>query len=70
MRFIRELFSDEGKASFSRFGTFLLLLGTLFWVSYLVVKKETMPDLASLTLLLVSLYGVNKAASAVEGFKK
>jgi hypothetical protein len=70
MSFIRELFSDEGKASFSRFGTFLLLLGTLFWVSYLVVKKETMPDLASLTLLLVSLYGVNKAASAVEGFKK
>jgi hypothetical protein len=47
MRFIRGLFSDDGKASFSRFRNVHLLLGTLFWVSYLVVKKETMPDLAS-----------------------
>jgi hypothetical protein len=62
--FIKEAFSeDNGKASFSRISTFIILVFELGWITFVTLSKGTIPDLGGPALFLVTLYGANKAAT-------
>ena len=62
--YIRGLFSeDDGKPSFSRVCTFIILVCLLSWDTYMVIIKQTIPDLGGQALFLPILYAVNKASA-------
>lgn len=69
MKFLREVFSDGGQGSYSRLASGAVVLATLFWVSYLVIKNHSMPDLGGPSLLIgtssTAHYGVNQIQNIV-----
>ncbi|WP_456400122.1 hypothetical protein [Persephonella sp.] len=71
MGFLKGLFKDDnGKWSFSRVSTAIILSFYLAISGYIAVTEKTIPDIPdNLYLLLLSLYGVNKLASAFKSFK-
>jgi len=64
-RYLRELFSEAGTASFSRVGTFIALVCACLWVSQIVWKTGALPGLEGLTLFIASLYGLGKAGETI-----
>lgn len=64
--YLKQVFSGGTDASFGRFGTGSVMFMTFFWVTYLVIKNGTMPDMAGPSTFLASgattLYGINKLA--------
>jgi hypothetical protein len=64
-KFLSELFSESGQASFSRVGTFVALISACVWVSRIVWKTGTLPGLEGLTLFIASLYGLGKAGETI-----
>lgn len=65
-RFLTELFSECGTASFSRVGTFIALVSACVWVSRIVWKTGALPGLEGLTLFIATLYGLGKAGETVQ----
>jgi hypothetical protein len=65
-RYMHELFSEAGTASFSRVGTFLALVCACLWVSRIVWKTAALPTLDGLTLFIATLYGLGKAGETVQ----
>ena len=65
-RYLQELFSEAGTASFSRVGTFIALACACLWVSRIVWKTGALPGLESLTFFIASLYGLGKAGETVQ----
>ena len=64
--FLKELFSDNNIASFSRIGSFIALLFACVWVSRIVWRTGALPGLDGLTLLISSLYGLGKAGETLQ----
>ncbi len=64
--FLRQLFSESGEASYSRVGSFLALVFTILWVTYLVWKNRALPPLEGLALLIGTPYGLGKAGETVQ----
>jgi hypothetical protein len=64
-KFLRELFSESGQASFSRVGTTVALLCACVWVSRIVWQTGALPGLEGLTFFIASLYGLGKAGETV-----
>ena len=64
--FLKELFSDNNTASFSRIGSFIALLFACIWVSRIVWRTGALPGLEGLTLLIASLYGLGKAGETLQ----
>jgi hypothetical protein len=64
LAFAKSVFSDGGAGSLSRCGSGFILVSTVGWVSYLVIKNGTMPDLTGPAIFMTagvgSLYGTNK----------
>ena len=71
MEAIKQMFQEEnGKWSFSRISTALILLFYLAISGYIAVTEKTIPDIPdNLYLLLLSLYGVNKLAGAFKSIR-
>jgi hypothetical protein len=65
-QFLHELFSESGRASFSRVGTFLALASSCVWISAIVWRTSALPDLGSLTFFIGTLYGLGKAGETVQ----
>jgi hypothetical protein len=65
-RYLQELFSESGTASFSRVGTFMALLCACLWVSKIVWKTGALPPLESLTFFIATLYGLGKAGETMQ----
>ena len=65
LRYLQELFSESGTASFSRVGTFMALLCACLWVSKIVWKTGALPPLESLTFFIATLYGLGKAGETI-----
>ena len=63
---------SDGTPSASRLLTAGLVLATIMWVTFLVSRNHSMPDMAPVGIFLsstaVSLYGVNKMATAASSF--
>ena len=65
-KFLQQLFSESGEASFSRLGSFLALVFACVWVSRIVWKTGTLPSLEGLAFFIASLYGLGKAGETVQ----
>lgn len=67
--FKEALSEKNGTMSFGRASACAIVLCTLGWVTFVVAKTHTIPDLASPTLFLTSgtaaTYGANKVAGAM-----
>jgi len=60
------LSNADGTGSASRVGTLLVIIAAIVWVSYIVFRNNSIPDLTGLALYETSiigiLYGVGRAA--------
>jgi len=65
-KFLQQLFSESGEASFSRLGSFLALVFGCAWVSRIVWKMGTLPSLEGLAFFIAALYGLGKASETVQ----
>lgn len=67
--FFKQLFSESGAASWSRFGSFLALVGCLTWDSCYVYWTHKLPDsLYEQACFIGALYGLGKAGQTVQSF--
>ena len=65
--FLKSVFSEaDGTGSFGRIGSGLTLLIVLGCVVHITYVKKQIPDLAGPSLAVGTLYGINKAAGAVQ----
>ncbi len=73
LAFIKSVFSDAGQGSSSRVLSGAVVFATLGWVSYVVLKTKTIPDLGGPSMFMASavgvLYGTNKASEVVAAFR-
>lgn len=52
---------DNGKLSFSRVSSFILIVAYIIWASYIVVKEGRIPPIPPELVALISIaYGINK----------
>lgn len=64
--FLSRLFSESGEASFSRVGSFLVLIFSLGWLTYIVWETRAVPGLEGITFFVSSLYGLGKAGQTIQ----
>jgi hypothetical protein len=73
LAFVKSVFSDAGQGSSSRVLSGAVVFATLGWISYIVLKTKTLPDLGGASMFIASgvgiSYGTNKAADIVAAFK-
>jgi hypothetical protein len=63
---IKEIFSEpDGKISFARVSTALLIVCAIGWITYIVAIKYVFPELGGLAALLGTLYGANQLSKAI-----
>ena len=73
--FLKEVLSDKGLGSYSRFTSFMIVSFTLAWVTFLVVRNHALPDLTGPTWFIggaAGNYGVGQlkeVAAAMRGTK-
>ncbi len=70
--FLREVFSEEGRGSFSRVIQGFIVVTTCSWVTYVVLRTRAIPDLSGCALFIGTgaiHYGVGKVAGIVSAFK-
>lgn len=63
---IKEFFMDDGKGDMGTVCVFLCVCAVIFWVSYLVIKTHTMPDLSGPTAFIAASGAVHYASSKVD----
>lgn len=65
-KFIKDALSDNGVPSVASMLCATVILNSLVWVNYLVIKNGSLPDLGGITLfdtgIVGILYGIKKAA--------
>jgi hypothetical protein len=66
MRFISQMFSDSGEASYGRTASFLTLLVAMAWISYIVWETHELPHLEGVTAFIAMLYGLSKTGETVQ----
>jgi len=66
--FLQALFSDSGAASFGRIAAAIALCASIFWVTLIVQKTNTLPDFSGITFFIGFLYGISKVGEAVKSF--
>lgn len=68
--FIKSTFSEsDGTGSASRVLSGAVILSTISWITYLVLKNNALPDLSSASLFVgsgSSIYGMNKLSEALK----
>jgi len=67
-KFLQQLFSESGEASFARLGAFIALAFACGWITYLVLRTHVLPSLEGLTLFIGALYGLSKANETLQRF--
>jgi hypothetical protein len=73
---LREVLSEDGVGSYSRYTGFMLVLATIFWITYLVIRTHVLPDLEGPALFIgasQSSYGLNQiknVAAAARSIKQ
>lgn len=71
--FIKSVFSDAGVGSSSRVLSGSVVFATLGWISYVVLKTKTIPDLGGPSMFMATgvgvCYGTNRASDIISAFK-
>ena len=56
----------DGKTSFTRVSSFIMIIAYILWASYIVVKKGIIPPMPSELVYLITIaYGINKVGPNV-----
>ena len=69
---LREALSEDGVASYSRYSGFLVVSACVMWVSFLVVRNHTIPDVGGLAEIITagnSAYVANQVKRVVAANK-
>lgn len=70
---LKEVLSENGVGSYSRYVGFLIVVSTIFWITYLVLHTKTLPDLVGPTLWVTGAagghYAINQGKSVVAAWK-
>ncbi|MCL5671582.1 MAG: hypothetical protein M1423_09870 [Acidobacteria bacterium] len=66
MRFISQLFSESGEASYGRTASFITLVVAIGWISYIVWKTHELPHLEGITGFISMLYGLSKTGETFQ----
>lgn len=68
---LHEIFKEsDGKVSFGRTASAIVLAAWLGWITFLVVWNHVLPELSGIIAPLSALYGANKISTAIGGFSK
>lgn len=74
LKYLKTALSGSDEASWGRLGATSVLLMTYFWVTYLVIRNGTLPDMAGPSTFVASgvaaCYGINKVAEYATDKKK
>ncbi len=65
-KFLQQLFSESGEASFSRLGAFVALAFACGWITYIVFRTRVLPSLEGLTFFIGALYGLGKGNETLQ----
>lgn len=49
---LKEVLSENGVGSYSRYSGFLIVVSVIVWVSYLIIRNHAFPDMAGPTAFL------------------
>lgn len=67
------LSEPDGTPSYGRYSGFLIIVSTLLWVTYVVIKTGSLPDLAGPTTFITfgsgTHYGINQAKKVVAAMR-
>jgi len=66
MSIIKEVFMDDGKGDMGMVCLLLCVLGTIGWITYLVIKNHAMPDLTGPTTFISASGALHFASSKVD----
>lgn len=69
---LREVLSEDGVGSYSRYSGFLVVCACILWVSFLVVKNHSIPDMGGVSTFLAagqSQYAANQLKKVVAASK-
>jgi len=66
MRFISQLLSESGEASYGRTASLMALLVAIGWISFIVWKTHDLPHLEGITVFISTLYGLSKTGETVQ----
>ena len=69
-KFFHQLLTDDGKWSFGRIGSGLIIVFSIYWITFLVLKNHAVPDVSGLAILIGVPYGLSKGAAVAAGFQK
>src|ERR1051326_8349030 len=73
VHFVEGVFSDNGSPSWSRISGGLILTAVIAWVTYLVLRNNTLPDLTGPTILITGggggMYGLNRLPDMLAAFR-
>ena len=70
--FWREVFSEpgpDGTGSASRVTMFMFALAAVAWITYVLIKTHSVPDLLNIAAFVLSPYGVNRVSGILENLK-
>jgi hypothetical protein len=65
-KFLQQLLSESGEASFGRLGALVALGFACGWITYLVLHTHVLPSLEGLTFFIAALYGLGKANETLQ----
>lgn len=51
---LREVLSEDGVGSYSRYSGAVIIVSTIFWITYLVFKNHALPDLDGPAIFIAS----------------
>ena len=69
---LKEVLSEDGVGSYSRYTGFLIVLATLAWITFLVVKNHAFPDMEGPTFFMAggqAQYAINQAKRVMAAAK-
>ena len=68
-----KMFSNDGSASWARFGSFLAMICSLVWITYFVFSKTQLADASTLlghAGFITALYAVGKVNETIQDKKE
>jgi hypothetical protein len=73
LSFLKSVLSEDGQGSYSRTASLIIVISTVAWITFLVVKNHAMPDMAGPASFLTTgvgiHYGTNKASDIIASWK-
>ena len=66
MEWLKAVFSESSGASFSRVATAVVVVGSIVWITHIVLKTHAIPALDGVTLFNTSIYGMGKINETIQ----